>query len=811
MKLKSLTQCAAYGAALLIASTLLTNSAEFSPAFVAAKPIWPEGREKEKNLFVGFRATFVAPINERVTLRATGSTIYRVWLNGRFLAHGPARGPQGFYRMDELDLTEHLRSGTNLVAFEVAGYNVNSYYLLDQPSFLQAEIVAGGKALASTGGEGLGFQAILLKERVQKVQRFSFQRPFTEVYKLKPDLNGWRINVDATLEAVKYNVTESKKLLPRRVSYSEFAKRAASTLTSSGELVTGLKTENPWKDRSLTQIGEALGGFPEKELTTIPSLELQTVANATNRFVGRALAVEESLSLPPRVFHIVDFGVNLTGFIGAKIVCRSKARLFLTWDEILRDEDVDFKRLSCVNAIALELEPGSYDFESFEPYTLKYLKLLTLDGECEIAGLYLREYVCPDGAKAHFAASDERLNRLFAAARETFRQNSVDIFMDCPSRERAGWLCDSFFTARVAHDLCGNLRIEKNFLENFALPPTFAHLPDGMLPMCYPSDHDDRVFIPNWAMWFVLELDEYIERSGDRELAEALRPRVLKLIEFFRQYRNSDGLLEKLPSWVFIEWSKANEFVRDVNYPSNMLYARMLELAARLYALPELAREADHIRQTIRQQSFDGEFFVDNATRAGGKLQVTHNHSEVCQYFAFYFGVATPESHPKLWHTLVRDFGPKRRETRAFPEIHPANQFIGNVLRLELLSHAGLCQQVAAEAFGYWLFMADKTGTLWENDTDHASCNHGFASHAVRVLNRDVLGLVRVDSVAKKVELRFANLQLDWCEGTIPTPNGDVALHWRKQGNKLRYKIAVPAGYAVEASALDGLELSREP
>jgi alpha-L-rhamnosidase len=713
--------------------------------------------------------------------------------------------------VDEIDLTERLAPGTNLVAFEVAGYNANSYYLLDQPSFLQAEVVAGGKVLASTGGDGDAFQALLLKERVQKVQRYSFQRPFTEAYRLALGVHDWRSDPGASFELVKCAIGENKKLLPRRVSYSDFFKRGASTLVSSGELVTGLKVEKPWKHVSLTGVGPKLGGFPEKELETIPSFELQTVANLTNRSVQRPLGAGESLRLAPRAFQIVDFGVNLTGFIGAKVVCRSKARLFFTWDEILRNGDVDFKRLGCVNAIPLELEPGSYEFESFEPYTLKFLKLFTLEGECDVTGLYLREYVCPDAAKARFAASDERLNRLFAAGRETFRQNAVDVFMDCPSRERGAWLGDSFFTARVAPDLCGNTRIEKNFFENFSLPASFAHLPDGMLPMCYPADHYDGVFIPNWAMWFVLQLEEYFARSGDRELVDALRPRVMKLIEFFKQYRNADGLLEKLPSWVFIEWSKANEFTQDVNYPSNMLYARMLELAARLYGLPELAREAEQMRKTIRQQSFDGNFFVDNATRVEGKLQVTRNRSEVCQYFAFYFGVATPESHSNLWHTLVRDFGPKRRETKAFPEVHPANQFIGNVLRIELLARAGLSQQVADEAFGYWLFMADKTGTLWEADGDHWSCNHGFASHAVRVLNRDVLGLDRVDVVKKEVDLRFANLKLDWCEGSMPTPDGNVELRWRKDGSKLRYKIAVPAGYTVKATALDGLEITRTP
>lgn len=29
-----------------------------------------------------------------------------------------------------------------------------------------------------------------------------------------------------------------------------------------------------------------------------------------------------------------------------------------------------------------------------------------------------------------------------------------------------------------------------------------------MLPMCYPADVDGGGFIPNWAMWFILELKD---------------------------------------------------------------------------------------------------------------------------------------------------------------------------------------------------------------------------------------------------------------------------------------------------------------
>ncbi|MBN1417543.1 MAG: hypothetical protein JXP34_02140 [Planctomycetes bacterium] len=779
----------------------LSAAAPDAIAFDAAKPVWPAGRETEKNLSVLFRADFDAPAGERVILRLTASTLYRATLDGEFLGHGPARGPHGFYRVDEWNLTDRLRPGTNAVAIEVAGYNANSYYLLDQPSFLQAEVVAGGKVLAATGAEVNPFAAAIVTERLQKVQRYSFQRPFSEVYRLKPDVSR---------PPAKLALQPPKALLPRRVPYPTFDLRPPVWDVARGTL-KAIEPSRLWKDRSLTAVGPALGGYPEKDLEIIPSIDLQRIGSASREEIDRPLDAGAKIALAKGAYRALDFGTNLTGFIGARIVCREPARVFFTFDEILSDGDVAWRRLGCVNIISLLLAPGTYEVESFEPYTLRYLKILALDGACEVDGIYLREYVNPDVWEAHFAASDPRLNVLFAAGRETFRQNALDIFMDCPSRERAGWLCDSFFTSRVAVDLSGDTRIEKNFLENFALPPSFAFLPDGMLPMCYPADHNDRVFIPNWALWFVVELEEYARRSGDRTLVESLRPRVLRLFEYFEPFRNSDGLLEKLQSWVFVEWSKANEFVQDVNYPSNMLYAGALAAAGRMYGLEDLVADAARIRETIREQSFDGTFFVDNAVRKDGALQVTRNRSEVCQYFAFFFDVATPESHPDLWKTLCERFGPKRGETKAFPEVHAANAFIGNMLRFENLSRYGRCRQILDESIEYLLYMADRTGTLWENVGAYASCNHGFASHIVHTLYRDVLGIRAIRPQEKVVELSFSDPGLEWCEGRIPLDGGPVALRWWKEGGKILFRAEVPPGWSIRIENRTGGEVIRRP
>jgi alpha-L-rhamnosidase len=782
--------------------------AEETARFNAAQPVWPAGRETEMNLTVGFRTVLAAPAPQHAVLRVAASTLYRARVNGQFVGHGPTRGPHGYYRVDEWDLSGKLGAEQNVVSLEVAGYNCNSYYLLDQPSFLQAEVLADGKVLASTAGDGVPFTAAVLEHRVQKVQRYSFQRPFIEVYRLQPNTDRWLREPAAPWSVVECQVQPEKSLLPRHVLAPEFAVIPPLRHVAQGRIERLPTVPKLWKDRSLVQIGPKLKGYPESELAVALSTELQHLKSTQTAASDQPYRAQDELALAEQTYQILDFGANLTGFLGARVRCATKTQLTLVFDEILSGTDVDFKRLGCVNAVRYELEPGEYQVESLEPYTLRYLKLMAQAGACEVRDVSLRECAHPAIRQAQFTCSDPRLEQLFAAGVLTFRQNAWDIFMDCPSRERAGWLCDSFFTARSACDLTGTTRIERNFFENYRLPARFAHLPEGMLPMCYPADHNDGVYIPNWALWFVVELDEYAARSRDRDQVEGLRSRVLRLLDFFQQYENQDGLLEKLPSWVFVEWSKANDFVQDVNYPSNMLYAAALSAAGRLYGVPELNAKAERIRATIRRQAYDGQFFVDNAVRREGQLQVTQNHSEVCQYFAFFFGSATPQSHPELWQTLCDRFGPNRVQTKAFPEVHVANSFVGNMLRLELLSRGGRNQQILDESIAYLLYMAERTGTLWENVGAYASCNHGFASHIVHTLYRDVLGVQRVDHAARRVFIRFGDLKLDWCEGRLPQPVGEIQLRWWKEGEQLRYKLAVPAGYQVEVENLSGKSLA---
>ena len=760
-----------------------------------AVPVWAEGHEKEMNFNLGFHGTFQSKPEQTYTFRITASTLYRVFLNGDFLGYGPARAAHDYYRVDEYQL-ENLKNGENHLAIEVAGYNVNSYYTIDQPSFLQAELEAGGQIMLATGNN-LDFKAFQITERLQKTERYSFQRPFTEYYRLKPGFDDWKTTGKITDPVVLASFPDVN-LIARHIQMPDYEINRPHLIPLQGT-IRFVKPERYYRDRSLVNISRRFKGYREKELDAYSSQWIQEIANKTEdkqlkKYNGQALSFKKD------EFVTLEFSANLSGFIGGEISCKTPAKVVFYFDEILIDGDVNTKKrmIDVNNQIVYELEPGDYKLETFEAYTFKYLKFIVLEGECSLNDIYIREYAYPANPNTMFISSNDKLNKIYDAAWNTYRQNAVDIFMDCPSRERAGWLCDSYFSAIVEKTFTGRSDVAYNFYENYALPDSFAYLPDGMVPMCYPADHNDGVFIPNWAMWFIVQIGDYARRGGDKELVGRLEPRITNLLNYFARFENEDQLLEKLKSWVFVEWSMANSFTQDVSYPSNMLYALALESAASLYKNKEWKAKAEKIRQAIIKQSFDGQFFVDNAVRGeDGKLNITKNKSEACQYYAFFCNIATPESHPELWKKLTTEFGPNRDDKATYPDVFVANAFIGNYLRVDLLSRYGLEEQLLREVQDYFYYMAERTGTLWENMGHEASCNHGFASYLGHILYRDVLGIKDIDYINKKLTIRFTDLDLEECEGIVPVGDSVIGLAWIRNGDEISYILDVPKGFEV--------------
>ena len=113
---------------LLLAGVLIfcsTGAAEFDEAV----PIWTVEDQREINSSVEFSSEFDWDGFSPLSLCLTGCLIFKVFVNGSFAAYGPARGPHGYFRMDEWDIARNARKGRNRLDIVGVAYNTTTYLL----------------------------------------------------------------------------------------------------------------------------------------------------------------------------------------------------------------------------------------------------------------------------------------------------------------------------------------------------------------------------------------------------------------------------------------------------------------------------------------------------------------------------------------------------------------------------------------------------------------------------------------------------------------------------------------------------------
>ncbi len=752
-----------------------------SKFFAEALPIWGKDHLKELNSSLFFRCRVSS---EAAVLIIAANNFYRIYLDGEFFAYGPSRDAHDRYRVDRYALC--LEEGSaHWVTVEVSGSNCNSFYALNRPPFFQCEITGKDREVLACSGRD--FKIYFNSTRIREVTRFSYQRAFSESYRLTPSFNAFLVGEEEPYQRLSVLPLERKLLEKRIVSYPTY-KEKEYRLSETGNCFLD-EDKKIYEDRYQTL--DYLKIFPKSEW----AIDSNKVASQ----LCFRLAKTRFPLLKAKEFATFSNKASLTGFIHLKIEVREDALIYILFDEVSVKDDanppllgISFFRNTTHNCLTYELKKGSYDLLSFEPYTLMHARLAVLHGEVAIRSFGVKRYENPD-CSIRFSFGDKRIDSILEAAKSTFRQNAVDLLTDCPSRERAGWLCDSYFSGQAEPLITGSNKEEEAFLDNYA-HCSKENLPEGMVPMCYPADFPSKEFIPNWSLWYILELWEYRKRNGDCPLIEESKANVRGILGYFKGFENELGLLENLKGWIFVEWSKANdpEFIEGVNFPSNMLYADALEKAGGLLGEPGLMEKGAKLKKLIKETAFNGEFFVDNAIRdEANRLLLTRHTTETCQYYAFYFGITKKEDNLPFFEKMVSAFGERHDEARIFPKVYKSNVLMGIMMRLRMLQANGCSDLVFKETVDYFYKMSSLTGTLWEHDSVFASLNHCFTSHLFNIFLGANFGLDYIDAKNKKIHMNHhAVLQ----EGRVSVPLAKGRLVLLAKEGKLQAKA--PDGYA---------------
>lgn len=683
--------------------------------FQKATPVFPLGMQEEMNVLTSFEAK-TADLRD-ATIHICAADFYRLYVNGQFVSFGPARAARGYAREDVIDLSSYHQDGGNRIEIQLMHYHCRNFISPKQPGFLLCEVQRGGQVILATGTD---FTCCLNQTREQKVARYSHQRHFEEVWDMR---KGY--------QEIPTETVSCPAIIERKAPYPYYEDIVLTAARCRG-LLEFDPTISPNQYFYSVPGTDRWGKFARSEEVSRPYEWVQCYRQKlTDRQVNLPAALKEG------EYAVFDFGRIETGFILLNGIAQTDADVVIAFSEDSPEDVFAFTDMHVHNVVEVTMAPDTpTHFISFEPYVFRYVMLAVRSGSISLDSLGVKTYMNDVSAIQIPEMEDDTLRGIYEAAVRTFAHNAVDAYMDCPSRERAGWLCDSYFTAKTEYALFGSTAVEDAYLENYRLFDGDPLLPKGMLPMLYPGDVEDTgKFIPQWTMWYILEAEEYINNRGHKEDAELFRSSIEGLLAFYAQYENSDGLLERLPSWNFVEWSKANQWTQDVSYPTNFLYAQVLESAYKIYGDEAYLQKANKIRKTAVEQSFNGTVFLDHSIRdEKGILQRQNDCSEACQYYAILFaGIDLfDEKFSCLRRLVLEVFGAQRTEEH--PEIAEINAFIGAYLRLEVLMKLKQYDLLLRDVKGLFGHMGKATGTLWEYRQPHGSRNHGFASYALAAI-----------------------------------------------------------------------------
>ena len=681
--------------------------------------VWAEGQKNQMNRAFAFVLDLGKKQMGEICLSA--ASCYKVIADGKLMGFGPNRTAHGYARAAVYPFNAQY------ITVEVQSHFVPNFcWVKREPFFACVLKTESGKEYFAED-----FNCFALSDRVQKVRRYSFQRGFCETYINEKDRTAlYFCKPQNTFPRVKTEKAELPHLLPSETLTPALSEIFAEKVIDSGYCKTSPEIA-VYVDRTETLIGTVIEGFQRGEWQDFSTDEISRITYLSGAKSG------------DYAYETLDFSRIVTGIVEVEIIAGNAGEVFFAFDEILSDEKLKTImpfRGETANVFKWTVKKaGVYNLSAFEPYAFRYANVITSAGVK--ANVKVRAYENPEAGKMLFECDDKKIEQIMEAARHTFAHHAVDLLTDCPSRERAGWLSDSFFSSVAERVFTGDNKVERAFLQNYILADKSGH-PKGMIPRCYPADYyEEGGFIPNWSLWYILEIYKYFTQYGYDETVEKSRANVEGILNYFVDFENEFGVLEDLKGWIFVEWSAANnsDHINGINVPSNACYYASLLAAAKVYGIKGLKEKAEKVKDYLLKNAYVDGFFVDNLIRnEKGDIIPTENYTETCQYYMFFFKCADKHTHKELFDKMLNEYGKSDSSASGGnpvkKQLTPSNMIYGVYMRLELLMREQKRVELLNECVRYFYDMTQKTGTLWENNTASASCDHGFASYVSRFI-----------------------------------------------------------------------------
>lgn len=428
--------------------------------------------------------------------------------------------------------------------------------------------------------------------------------------------------------------------------------------------------------------------------------------------------------------------------------------------------------------------PWNCDFTTSRTgFRFAYIELLNTD-YLDIACVIAETEMSLLEKKGFFRSDDELLNKIAETAAYTATlcvQN--DVIWDGVKRDRLVWMGDLHPEVMTLSSVYGAIPQIKNCLE--------------FIDLYFP--HSWANAIPAYSAWWIVCLAEYYMMSSDSEYVKKKIPYIHKILEAFDKIILKDGSVSYEKNDLFI--FEGNEFYFD--WPTNFTedskvgWASLIKFAMEkaisiLMRFDEDCSLAQKISENIEKNPmFDSSF---KQVEAFNLLSGRKSAAEVKETLLSRAGEGMTGFMGYYILTAAASCGGEQEVLDMIKEYYGGMLSLGATSFWEDFDVKWLKdnpQAIDEMPCDNRKNIHRDYGKFCYTQLRHSLC-HGWSAGVYAFLTQTVLGITAIEPGYKKVKISPNLIGLNWVEGSVPTPYGEIYVLHELVDGKICSKIQAP-------------------
>ncbi len=699
---------------------------------------------------------------------------YKLFVNGKEVSQGPARGDLYFWNFETVDIAPYLQIGNNIVAALV--WNEGRFKPEAQISYLAAFIMQGDTPA----------EEVINTDNNWKAVRDTSYHP------LPVKVPGYYVAGAGEFVDMNYNIYGWEK-----TDYDD------SKWDRARALGPGLT-----KGASVDARGWMLvpSSLPQIEMTIqrLAVLRRSEGVNVPSSFPGSKTPI--TIPANTNATILLDQGYNTNAypkltFSGGKNATISMGyaeALYIHKDENLSGNWVPLLPKGNRNDVEGKIFIGKTDSiisngtsnQEFTPLwwrTYRYLQLRVHTGNepLVIEDIYGRFTGYPFQFNAKLTVNDREIQKILQIGWRTARLCAFETYMDCPFYEQLQYIGDARIQAMVSLYNSGDDRLVRNALTLM----DHSRIAEGITLSRYPTDLQQQ--IPTFSLWWIGMLHDYWMYRPDSNFIKNKLPGERQVLSFFERYQQPDGSLKDVPYWLFTDWVDLKTWPGGVapigkNGESAVLDLQLMwtfQLAAEMeekLGFKDVAasykRKSEQLKQTIQKK------YWDKARGLYADTEAKDLFSQHTNSLAILAGMITGGKAAAVAQKLLAD-----------TTLAPASIYFKYYLHQALVK-AGLGNDYL-NWLGVWRDNINMGLTTWAETPNinmaRSDC-HAWGSSPNIEFFRTILGIDSDAPGFAKVKIEPHPGSITNISGEIPHPQGKIFVQYSNANGQINVVVNLP-------------------